>query len=120
VIKSELTLTLVARKETCVERRLLVFIDMVAPLLNLKDSGEQESKKKKKPFSRPRKDGDGTAVARVVAKKPKEQKQPVVVQPDAPEKKSQKRKYGCRAIANPPNHVTLSQKEGKVQGKTQS
>jgi hypothetical protein len=101
VIKSELTLALVARKETCGERRLLVFIDMVAPLLNLKDSGEQGSKKKKKPFSRPRKDGDGTAVARVVAKKPKEQKQPVVVQPDAPEKKSQKRKYGWRAIANP-------------------
>ena len=69
--------------------------------MNLKDSSEQASKKKKKPFSRPRKDGDGTAVARVVAKKPKEQKQPVVVQTDAPEKKSQKRKCGWRAIADP-------------------
>ena len=77
------------------------FIDMVEPLLNLRDSSEQASKKKKKPFSRPRKDGDGTAVARVVAKKPKEQKQPVVVQTDAPEKKSQKRKCGWRAIADP-------------------
>ena len=65
---------------------------MAAPLLNLEDAAGQEPKQKKKPFSRPRKTEDGTAIARVVSKKPKEQKQPVVVQPDVPEKKSQKRK----------------------------
>ena len=67
-------------------------IDMAQPLLNLKGSDEQAIKKKKKPFSRPRKDGDGAAIPRVISKKPKEQTLPVVVQPDVPEKKSQKRK----------------------------
>ena len=67
---------------------------MAQPLLNLKDSGEQAAKKKKKPFSRPRKDGDGSAIVRAVAKKPKEPKHPVAVQPEVPEKKSQKRKCG--------------------------
>ncbi len=66
---------------------------MAQPLLNLKDPGEQAAKKKK-PFSRPRKDGDGAAIVRAVAKKPKEPKQPVAVQPEVPEKKSQKRKCG--------------------------
>ncbi len=96
------------------------FIDMVEPLLNLKGSSEEAPKKKKKPFSRPRKDGDGTSVARVVAKKPKEQKQPVVVQPDVPEKKSQKRKCGSRQYTYPITDLTSLQEEGKIQRKAQS
>lgn len=78
---------------------------MVQPLLNLGDAANQEQKKKKKPFSRPRKGGDGNAIARVVTKKPKEPKQPVVVQSDAPEKKSQKRKC-VTAIASHNNRIS--------------
>ena len=74
-------------------------------MLNLGDAANQESKKKKKPFSRPRKSGDGNAIARVVTKKPKEPKQPVAVQSDAPEKKSQKRKCG-RANASYSNRIS--------------
>jgi hypothetical protein len=69
------------------------FSDMAQPLLNLKDPAEQAPKKKKQPFSRPRKNDEGEPIVRAIAKKPKEPKLPVAVQPDVPEKKSQKRKY---------------------------
>ena len=68
------------------------FSDMAQPLLNLKDPAEQAPKKKKQPFSRPRKNDEGEPIVRAIAKKPKEPKLPVAVQPDVPEKKSQKRK----------------------------
>ncbi len=74
---------------------------MAQPLLNLKDDSQQAPKKKKKPFSRPRKDGDGAPIARTVAKKPKEPKQMPAVELEVPEKKSQKRKCAT-ATANPP------------------
>ncbi len=96
---------------------------MAEPLLKLKDSAVEAPSKKKKPFSRPRKSGDGAPIARVVSKKPKEQKQPVVVKPDVPEKKSQKRKCvavlaSCRMFM--PDTHELSQEEGKVQREAQS
>jgi len=96
---------------------------MVQPLLNLGDAAHQETKKKKKPFSRPRKSGDGDVVARVVAKKPKEPKQPVAVQPVVPEKKSQKRKYVApvfrQILLAATQSYVHSQEERKVQGKAQ-
>ncbi len=70
---------------------------MAQPLLNLKDAADEAPKTKKKPFSRPRKDAEGAPIIRAVAKKPKEPKQPAVVEPDVPEKKSQKRK--CKPAA---------------------
>ena len=96
---------------------------MAQPLLKLKDSAVEATSKKKKPFSRPRKSGDGAPIARVVSKKPKEQKQPVVVKPDVPEKKSQKRKCvavfaSCRMFM--PDSNKLSQEERKVQREAQS
>jgi hypothetical protein len=95
-------------------------IDMAQPLLNLKDSDEQAIKKKKKPFSRPRKDKDGAAIPRVVSKKPKEQTRPVVVQPDVPEKKSQKRKCVAaldKCLAHPLCLISACRKKEKYREK---
>jgi hypothetical protein len=97
---------------------------MATPLLNLSDSVQQEPKKKKKPFSRPRKDSSGALIARVVSKKPKVQEQVALVQPNVPEKKSQKRKCAINCIFLTPFPAVSShhssQKERKVSREAQS